>query len=114
MSEHGSWYFTAPWDPVLIRRGDALGLRAGADYFADLLAPGLSNATSDARWISLLSWCLKWSHVVWSNAGGGDLSRRHVVSIARLQPVIRPSVPASVRLAEGWTGKHPSQRRIAR
>src|SRR5574337_1696143 len=76
MSEHGSWYFTGPWDPVLVRRGDALGLRAGADYFADLLAPGLSNATSDARWISLLSWCLKWSHVVWSNAGGGDLSRR--------------------------------------
>jgi hypothetical protein len=76
MSEHGSWYFSAPWDPVLVRRGDALGLRAGADYFADLLAPGLSNATSDARWISLLSWCLKWSHVVWSNAGGSDLSRR--------------------------------------
>lgn len=56
------WYFTAPWDPVLIRRGDALGLRAGADYFAELLAPGLSNASSDARWISLLSWCLMWSH----------------------------------------------------
>ncbi len=72
------WYFTAPWDPVPIRRGDALGFRAGADYFADLLAPGLSNAASDARWISLLSWCLKWSHVVWRNAGGGDLSRRDV------------------------------------
>ena len=70
------WYFTAPWDPVSIRRGDALGFRAGADYFADLLAPGLSNATSDARWISLLSWCLKWSHVVWTNAGGRDLSGR--------------------------------------
>jgi hypothetical protein len=76
MSEHGSCYFTAPWDPVPVRRGDALGLRAGADYFADLLAPGLSNAASDARWISLLSWCLKWSHVVWTNAGGSDLSRR--------------------------------------
>lgn len=70
------WYFTAPWDTVPIRRGDALGLRAGADYFADLLAPGLSNATFDARWISLLSWCLKWSHIVWANAGGGDLSGR--------------------------------------
>lgn len=70
------WYFTAPWDPVLIRRGDALGLRAGADYFAELLAPGLSNASSDARWISLLSWCLMWSHVAWRNAGGGDLSGR--------------------------------------
>lgn len=75
MIERG-WYFTAPWDPVPIRRGDALGFRAGADYFADLLAPGLSNAASDARWISLLSWCLKWSHVVWRSAGGGDLSRR--------------------------------------
>lgn len=68
------WYFTAPWDPVSIRRGDALGFRAGADYFAELLAPGLSNATSDARWISLLSWCLKWSHIVWTKAGGRDLS----------------------------------------
>jgi hypothetical protein len=76
MAEQPGWYFTAPWDAVPIRRGDALGLRAGADYFADLLAPGLSNATSDARWISLLSWCLQWSHVAWSKAGGGDLSRR--------------------------------------
>lgn len=73
--QHG-WYFSAPWSPVMVRRGDALGLRAGADYFADLLAPGLSNSISDARWISLLSWCLKWSHVAWAQAGGGDLSRR--------------------------------------
>jgi hypothetical protein len=73
-----SWYFTAPWDPVPIRRGDALGLRAAADYFADLLAPGLSNATYDGRWLSILSWCLKWSRVVWKNAGGGDLSRRYI------------------------------------
>lgn len=76
MSEQSTWYFTAPWTLAPVRRGDALGLRAGADYFADLLAPGLSNAASDARWISLLSWCLKWSHVVWQKAGGGDLSRR--------------------------------------
>lgn len=70
------WYFTAPWDQVPVRRGDALGFRAGADYFAELLAPGLSNSTVDARWITLLSWCLKWSHVAWSSAGGGDLSLR--------------------------------------
>lgn len=73
---NASWYFTAPWDPVPVRRGDALGLRAGADYFADLIAPGLSNASSDARWITLLSWCLKWSHIAWQNAGGGDLTQR--------------------------------------
>ncbi len=76
MSEHHGWYLTSPWDPVPVRRGDALGLRPAADYFAELLAPGLSNSTSDARWISLLSWCLKWSHVVWEHAGGADLSRR--------------------------------------
>jgi hypothetical protein len=70
------WYLTAPLDPVPVRRGDALGLRAGADYFADLLAPGLSNATSDARWITLLCWCLRWSHVAWSKASAGDLSSR--------------------------------------
>lgn len=76
MIEQHGWYFTAPWEPVPIRRGDALGFRAGADYFADLLAPGLSNAASDARWISLLAWSLKWSHVAWRSAGGTDLSRR--------------------------------------
>lgn len=70
------WFFTLPWGYEPIRRGDALGFRAGSDYFADLLAPGLSSATSDARWITLLSWCLKWSDVAWRNAGGGDLSRQ--------------------------------------
>jgi hypothetical protein len=76
MPEESYWYFTKPWESVSIRRGDALGFRAASDYFADLLAPGLSNGTSDARWISLLSWCLNWSHVAWKKAGGGDLSRR--------------------------------------
>jgi len=76
LSPKWSWYFTAPWETGPIRRGDALGFRAGADYFADLLAPGLSNNTSDARWISILSWCIQWSHVAWRSAGGGDLSRR--------------------------------------
>lgn len=72
---HG-WYFTAPWESVSVRRGDALGLRAAADEFAERLAPGLNNGASDARWISILSWCLQWSHSVWTRAGGGDLSRR--------------------------------------
>jgi hypothetical protein len=76
MLEESYWYFTKPWESVSIRRGDALGFRAASDYFADLLAPGLSNGTSDARWISLLSWCLNWSHIAWKKAGGGDLSRR--------------------------------------
>jgi hypothetical protein len=71
---NSGWYLTSPWDPVPARRGDALGFSAGADYFADLIAPGLSNLTYDARWITLLSWSLKWSHVAWQAAGGHDLS----------------------------------------
>ncbi len=104
MSEESSWYFTKPWEPVSIRRGDALGFRAASDYFADLLAPGLSNGTSDARWISLLSWCLKWSHLAWQNAGGRDLSHRDEQRerYAWLRPLellwvdrsIRPGTPA--------------------
>jgi|GEM_PF-1965141 len=50
------WYVTAPCDQVSVRHGDPLGFRASADYLADLLALGLSNGTSDARWISILSW----------------------------------------------------------
>lgn len=73
---NANWYFTAPWEPISVRRGDALGFRPGADYFADLIAPGLSNGTSDARWITLLSWSLKWSHLVWQCAGGGELTQR--------------------------------------
>jgi hypothetical protein len=81
MNTPPGWYFTAPWEPVAVRRGDALGFRAAADYFADRLAPDLSNASSDARWISLLSWCLKWSHVAWRKAGGGiDVSGRDAQS----------------------------------
>lgn len=70
------WYLTAPWSPMPERRGDALGFRAGADYFADLIAPGISNGTSDGRWVTLLSWCLKWSHIAWHQASNGDLSGR--------------------------------------
>lgn len=45
---NAEWYFSAPWDPLPVRRGDALGLRAGADYFADIIAPGLSSGTFDS------------------------------------------------------------------
>ncbi len=45
------WFFTAPTDPVLVRRGDSLGFRSVANSFADEFAPGLSGRTRDARWI---------------------------------------------------------------
>ena len=116
MTEEKEWYFTAPWNPVSIRRGDALGLRAGADYFADLLAPGLSNATSDARWISLLSWCLQWSHVTWEKAGGGDLSRRdaQMARYAWLRPLELLWVARTLKFNPNATGQLRGRKSIDR
>jgi hypothetical protein len=115
MTIEPSWYFTAPWDPVAIRRGDALGFRASADYFADLLAPGLSNATSDARWISLLSWCLKWSHVTWTKADGGDLSQRdgQRARYAWLRPLELLWVDRALEFGQG-TGQLRGRRSVKR
>ena len=56
--------FTAPWEPIVVRKGDALGLRAFADQFAEALAPGLSNRVRDGRWVTILAWCLTRSHEV--------------------------------------------------
>lgn len=52
------FFLTAPLDPVNVRRGDPLGFRAAADAYADLFAPELTNRTWDARWLTILSWCL--------------------------------------------------------
>lgn len=59
------WFFTEPWDPVSLRRGDALGLRAITDHFGDLLAPDLTNRTRDLRWVTILAWCLCRSQAIW-------------------------------------------------
>lgn len=63
------WFFTAPIDEVAFRRGDPLGMRAYADKMAELLAPGLSNRTVDARWISILCWALQQAEKAWKVHG---------------------------------------------
>lgn len=65
------WYFTAPHNPVLVRRGDPLGFRGVADWYADLLAPGLSNRTYDARWLTILMWTLHQANRAWQYFHGG-------------------------------------------
>ena len=62
MTSDAEHFFTAPWDPVPIRRGDALGLRGFTDELAETLAPNLTNRVVDARWVTILSWCLVRSH----------------------------------------------------
>jgi hypothetical protein len=68
--------FTAPWDPPVVRRGDALGLRALTDQFADVLAPGLSNRVRDGRWVTILAWCLARSQEVFHARGGRSVQTR--------------------------------------
>jgi len=67
-------FFTAPWDPVVVRRGDALGLRALADEFAEAVAPGLSNRVRDGRWVTILAWCLVHSQEVFRMRSGPSVS----------------------------------------
>jgi hypothetical protein len=58
MNTATEWLLTAPWEPIAVRRGDPLGLRTLSNRFADIIAPDLSNRTHDARWLTILAWCL--------------------------------------------------------
>lgn len=115
-AEH-EWFFTAPWERVYTRRGDALGLRGLTDGLADLLAPGLTNRTVDARWISILSWCLTRSHEVWLRSGGGPVRSREaaVRRYAWLRPLELMWVARSLELAKDDTrGRQlPGRRRVS-
>lgn len=68
--------FTAPWEPIIVRRGDALGLRALTDEFADAIAPDLSNRILDGRWVTILAWCLVRSQEVFHASGGRSVVTR--------------------------------------
>jgi hypothetical protein len=47
------WFFSAPYEAPMVRRGDPLGLRLAAARYAEALAPGLTNRTLDARWLTI-------------------------------------------------------------
>ena len=69
-------FFTAPWDPMVVRRGDALGLRAFTEVLADAVAPDLSNRIIDGRWVTILSWCLVRSQEIYHTSGGQSVLMR--------------------------------------
>ncbi|MBA4190600.1 MAG: hypothetical protein C0467_21655 [Planctomycetaceae bacterium] len=108
--------FTAPWDAVAVRRGDALGLRALADQFADALAPDLSNRVRDGRWVTILAWCLTRSQEVFHAGGGISVATRvqERQRYAWLRPLELMWVGRTIALAEGdWRGRQlAGQRRV--
>ena len=80
-SPNTAWFLTSPEVATSNRRGDPLGLRNITEEVAELLAPGLTNRTRDARWLTLLCWSLVESDKAWRlNVGGelGTASQRQV------------------------------------
>jgi len=107
--------FTAPWEPVIVRRGDALGLRALADQFADALAPDLSNRVRDGRWVTILAWCLARSQEVFHASGGRSVATRaqQRERYAWLRPLELLWVARTIALAEDWRDRSlAGQRRV--
>lgn len=108
-------FFTEPWDPVVVRRGDALGLRALADQLAGSLAPGLSNRVRDGRWVTVLAWCLARSHEAFHAAGGRSV-RSQADQQARygwLRPLELMWVARTIALADDWKDRSlAGQRRV--
>jgi hypothetical protein len=96
--------FTAPWDPIVVRRGDALGLRALTDVFAETVAPGLSNRVRDGRWVTILAWALARSQDVFHASGGHSVATRSKqgARYAWLRPLELIWVARTLALAQDW------------
>lgn len=109
-------FFTAPWEPVVVRRGDALGLRALADQFADALAPDLSNRVRDGRWVTILAWSLARSQEVFHASGGRSVATRaqQLERYAWLRPLELLWVARTIALAEDWRERSLAGRRRVR
>lgn len=112
------FFFTAPWEPVPVRRGDALGLGALADQFADAVAPDLSNRISDGRWVTLLAWSLVQSQQVFHACGGRAVITRSEQNqrYAWLRPLELMWVARTISLLEkdDWKQRPlPGRRRVA-
>jgi hypothetical protein len=98
-----------------VRRGDALGLRALADQFADAVAPGLSNRVRDGRWVTILSWCLARSQEAFHASRGRSVQTRaeQRERYAWLRPLELMWVARTIALAEDWKDRSlAGQRRV--
>lgn len=112
---YAQWFLTAPVERIATRRGDPLGFRASANRFADALAPGLSNRTVDARWLTLLCWALKRSRSAWDVHGLGSLHYRGATRdfYDWLRPLELLWVARTLKLAPNPSGRQlPGRRAI--
>lgn len=108
--------FTEPWDPIVVRRGDALGLLALTNVFAETVAPGLTNRVRDARWVTILAWCLVRSQQVFHASGGRSVSTRkeQTSRYSWLRPLELMWCARTIALAENWRERPlPGRRRVA-
>lgn len=55
----GLLFLTEPSEYLPSRRRDPFGFADSASYYADLLAPDITNRNQDARWLSILCWSLE-------------------------------------------------------
>lgn len=52
-------FLTLPPTRPPSRRRDPFGFSEVATYYADMLAPGLTNRQRDPRWLSILCWSIQ-------------------------------------------------------
>ncbi len=107
--------FTAPWEPVVMRRGDPLGLRAFTDQLADSIAPDLSSRVRDGRWVTILTWCLVRSQEVFHATGMRSVHTRaeQMERYSWLRPLELMWVARTIALADDWRKRPLSgQRRV--
>jgi hypothetical protein len=111
-------FFTAPWEPIIVRRGDALGLRAVTDQFANAVAPHLSNRIQDGRWVTILAWCISRSQDVYTASGERmpETQAQQRARYAWLQPLELMWVARAISLApDDWRQRQlPGRRKVLR
>jgi hypothetical protein len=112
------WFFSAPYEAPMVRRGDPLGLRLAAARYADALAPGLSNRTLDARWLTISAWVLVLANDVWRRSGNSapaGLSRRQTANLfGWIEPLELLWISRTLSLADAEGRQLPGQRAVRR
>lgn len=110
------WFFSAPYEPPMVRRGDPLGLRLAATRYADALAPGLSNRTLDARWLTISAWMLVLANDVWRRRGNSaptGLSRRAASDLfGWIEPIELLWIARTLKFADTERRQLPGQRAV--